>query len=118
MYDAAMNLLQGRKGIVTGVANDQSIAWGCAKAFRWLGAELATGSSEIEVELDSDLTINADRLPIGTALITASDSSSPDALAFHALAGLQIHTRYVRVSAQGTIADGVWSVALGLRVVP
>lgn len=83
-----------------------------------LGAEIATGSSEIEVELDSDLTINADRLPIGTAVITASDSSSPDALAFHALAGLQIHTRYVRVSFQGTIADGVWSLAFGLRVVP
>jgi enoyl-[acyl-carrier protein] reductase I len=26
---------------VTGIANDQSIAWGCAKAFRALGAELA-----------------------------------------------------------------------------
>lgn len=83
-----------------------------------VGAELATGSSEIEVALDSDLTINADRLPIGTALIQASDSSSPDALALHALAGLQIHTRHVRVALQGTIADGVWAVALGLRVVP
>lgn len=83
-----------------------------------VGAELATGSSEIEVALDSDLTINADRLPIGTARITASDSSSPDALALHALGGLQIHTRYVRVAFQGTIANGVWAVALGLRVVP
>jgi enoyl-[acyl-carrier protein] reductase I len=26
---------------VTGIANDQSIAWGCAKAFRLLGADLA-----------------------------------------------------------------------------
>jgi enoyl-[acyl-carrier protein] reductase I len=26
---------------VTGIANDQSIAWGCAKAFRQLGADLA-----------------------------------------------------------------------------
>jgi enoyl-[acyl-carrier protein] reductase I len=33
--------LAGRKGLVTGIANDQSIAWGCAKAFRRLGAELA-----------------------------------------------------------------------------
>jgi enoyl-[acyl-carrier protein] reductase I len=33
--------LEGRKGLVTGIANDQSIAWGCAKAFRALGAELA-----------------------------------------------------------------------------
>jgi enoyl-[acyl-carrier protein] reductase I len=33
--------LEGRKGLVTGIANDQSIAWGCAKAFRRLGAEVA-----------------------------------------------------------------------------
>lgn len=33
--------LQGKRGIVTGIANDQSIAWGCAKAFHQLGAELA-----------------------------------------------------------------------------
>jgi len=33
--------LGGRRGLVTGIANDQSIAWGCAKAFRRLGAELA-----------------------------------------------------------------------------
>jgi enoyl-[acyl-carrier protein] reductase I len=33
--------LQGRKGLVVGIANAQSIAWGCAKAFREAGAELA-----------------------------------------------------------------------------
>ncbi|WP_407178671.1 enoyl-ACP reductase FabI [Bradyrhizobium sp. STM 3562] len=33
--------LTGRKGLIVGIANDQSIAWGCAKAFRALGAELA-----------------------------------------------------------------------------
>lgn len=33
--------LEGRRGLVTGIANDQSIAWGCAHAFRRLGAELA-----------------------------------------------------------------------------
>src|SRR4029079_8144046 len=33
--------LKGRKGLIIGIANDQSIAWGCAKAFRALGAELA-----------------------------------------------------------------------------
>jgi enoyl-[acyl-carrier protein] reductase I len=33
-------LLQGKKGLIVGIANDQSIAWGCAKAFRALGAEL------------------------------------------------------------------------------
>ena len=32
--------LAGKKGIVIGIANDQSIAWGCAQAFRGLGADL------------------------------------------------------------------------------
>lgn len=34
-------LLKGKKALVTGIANDQSIAWGCAKAFSALGADLA-----------------------------------------------------------------------------
>jgi enoyl-[acyl-carrier protein] reductase I len=33
--------LEGKKGLVVGIANDQSIAWGCAKAFRAFGAEVA-----------------------------------------------------------------------------
>jgi enoyl-[acyl-carrier protein] reductase I len=34
-------VLAGQKALVVGVANDQSIAYGCAKAFRTVGAELA-----------------------------------------------------------------------------
>src|SRR4051794_15167167 len=34
-------LLEHKKGLIVGIANDQSIAWGCAKAFRALGAEVA-----------------------------------------------------------------------------
>jgi enoyl-[acyl-carrier protein] reductase I len=34
-------LLEGKRGLIAGIANDQSIAWGCAKAFRAFGAELA-----------------------------------------------------------------------------
>lgn len=33
--------LAGKRGLVTGIANADSIAWGCAKAFRAMGAELA-----------------------------------------------------------------------------
>ncbi|MBD8878822.1 enoyl-ACP reductase FabI [Roseibium polysiphoniae] len=33
--------LTGQKALVVGVANDQSIAWGCAKALKAQGAELA-----------------------------------------------------------------------------
>lgn len=33
--------LQGKKGLVVGIANDNSIAWGCARALHAAGAELA-----------------------------------------------------------------------------
>ena len=34
------SLLSGRKGLVVGIANEQSIAYGCARMFRKCGAEL------------------------------------------------------------------------------
>jgi enoyl-[acyl-carrier protein] reductase I len=34
-------LLEGKRGLIVGIANEQSIAWGCAAAFRAFGAELA-----------------------------------------------------------------------------
>lgn len=34
-------LLEGKKGLIVGIANQQSIAWGCARAFRAFGADLA-----------------------------------------------------------------------------
>jgi len=40
-YPEASVALRGKKGLVVGIANDQSIAWGCAKAFRALGADIA-----------------------------------------------------------------------------
>ena len=41
MNDAIRPVLTGHKALVVGIANDQSIAYGCAKAFREAGAELA-----------------------------------------------------------------------------
>ena len=41
VYPETSVALKGRKGLIVGIANDQSIAWGCAKAFRALGADLA-----------------------------------------------------------------------------
>lgn len=38
---SSLALLKGKKALVTGIANEHSIAWGCAKAFRAFGAELA-----------------------------------------------------------------------------
>jgi enoyl-[acyl-carrier protein] reductase I len=37
----SLTLLKGKKALVTGIANDQSIAWGCAKAFHAFGADVA-----------------------------------------------------------------------------
>ncbi|MBK6394013.1 MAG: enoyl-ACP reductase FabI [Betaproteobacteria bacterium] len=39
--DIPRPVLKGKKALVIGVANDSSIAYGCAKAFRELGADLA-----------------------------------------------------------------------------
>ena len=36
-----MSLLKGKKGLIMGVANDRSIAWGIAKKLSENGAELA-----------------------------------------------------------------------------
>jgi len=41
MTDTIRPVLAGTKALVVGVANDQSIAYGCAKAFQTAGAELA-----------------------------------------------------------------------------
>jgi enoyl-[acyl-carrier protein] reductase I len=41
MIDIAQKPLAGKKGLILGIANEHSIAYGCAKAFRDLGAELA-----------------------------------------------------------------------------
>lgn len=41
MNEAIRPVLTGHKALVVGVANDQSIAYGCARAFRDAGAELA-----------------------------------------------------------------------------
>src|SRR5262249_38702036 len=34
-------ILEGKKGLIVRIANENSIAWGCAKAFRAFGAEVA-----------------------------------------------------------------------------
>jgi enoyl-[acyl-carrier protein] reductase I len=41
MIAVAQQPLSGKKGLVLGIANEHSLAYGCAKAFRALGAELA-----------------------------------------------------------------------------
>ena len=42
--------LQGKKGLIVGIANAQSIAFGCAEAFRRAGAELAITYLNVKAE--------------------------------------------------------------------
>lgn len=41
MIEIAKHPLAGKKGLILGIANEHSIAYGCAQAFRALGADLA-----------------------------------------------------------------------------
>ena len=41
LLETSNTTLKGLKGLVVGIANQHSIAWGCAEAFRAAGAELA-----------------------------------------------------------------------------
>src|SRR5215468_763360 len=41
MADVHKPILEDRKALIVGIANEHSIAWGCAQAFRELGAQLA-----------------------------------------------------------------------------
>lgn len=79
------------------------------------GLTFATGTSTVTAQLDSTLAINADDLPIGTAMITASETDGPSAVTAHALAGVQIHTSHVRVFVQGLASADERAVSIGLR---
>ncbi len=65
--------LNGKKGLVVGIANEHSIACGCARAFRFLGAELALSyyndkarpfveplASELEATILAPLNVQVD----------------------------------------------------------
>ena len=43
--------LQGKKGLVVGIANADSIAFGCARAFRDAGADRVVPRSQLVEEL-------------------------------------------------------------------
>ena len=44
MIEISQKPLNGKKGVILGIANEHSIAYGCAQAFRALGADLAITS--------------------------------------------------------------------------
>ena len=62
-------VLAGLKALIVGIANDQSIAYGCAKAFRTAGADLAvtwlnekarTHVEPLAIELEAEITAALD----------------------------------------------------------
>ncbi len=78
-WDMAMQLMEGRRGLIMGVANDKSIAWGIAKACAGAGAQLAFSYqgealkkrvAPLTTSVGSDLVVPCD----------VGDSASLDAL--------------------------------------
>ncbi len=83
--DRGMGLMKGRRGLIMGLANDKSIAWGIAKALADQGAELAFSYQgdalkkrvePLAAQIGSDFLVECD----------VADESSIDGL-FQTLAG-------------------------------
>ncbi len=72
-----MGLLDGKKALVFGVANDHSIAWGIAKAFHDEGA--IVGFSSVESLIERRVKPLADS--IGSTFVEAADVTSDEQLA-------------------------------------
>jgi enoyl-[acyl-carrier protein] reductase I len=66
-------ILSGAKALVTGIANEYSIAYGCAKAFRELGADLAITYANEKTRPYVEPLATA----LGASIIEPLDASSP-----------------------------------------
>ena len=69
-----MTLMQGKRGLIMGLANDRSLAWGIAKKLSEAGAELAFSYQgeaiekrvrPLAAELGSDFLIDCDVADMG-----------------------------------------------------
>lgn len=69
----SLTSLQGKRGLVVGIANDMSIATGCAEAFRAAGAELAV--TYLNDKAEPFVRPVADRL--GAAIVVPLDVRIP-----------------------------------------
>ena len=68
--------LAGKKGLIVGLANNQSIAWGCIEAFHALGAELAiTYQNEKTKTYTENLAAK-----VGAPIFTICDVTVPGSL--------------------------------------
>ncbi|HEY7522582.1 MAG TPA: enoyl-ACP reductase [Candidatus Limnocylindrales bacterium] len=97
-----MGLLDGRKALIFGVANDHSIAWGIAKALHEQGA--AVGFSSVEALIERRVRPLAERL--GATFVEPCDVQSDD----------QIRTVFERwKAAQGELDILVHALAFAKR---
>src|SRR5256885_11984322 len=72
-------LMQGKRGVILGVANNRSIAWGIAKACRAAGAEIALTWQGDAVEKSGEpLARELDGLLLGPCDVT--DAATIDAV--------------------------------------
>jgi enoyl-[acyl-carrier protein] reductase I len=112
-------LLEGKRGLIVGIANENSIAWGCARAFRAFGAELAVtylnekAKKHVEPlarELDAPILMPLDvRVPGQVEAVFENISQKWGALDFlvHSIAFSPkdaLHGRVVDVSQEGFLA--------------
>jgi len=112
-------LLEGKRGLIVGIANENSIAWGCARAFRAFGAELAVtylnekAKKHVEPlarELDAPILMPLDvRVPGELEAVFENISQKWGALDFlvHSIAFSPkdaLHGRVVDVSQEGFLA--------------
>ena len=51
------DMLRGKRGLVVGIANEHSIAFGCAAKLRGFGAELASGMTGDTIYVDTGLHV-------------------------------------------------------------
>ncbi|KVW38948.1 enoyl-ACP reductase FabI [Burkholderia ubonensis] len=68
--------LEGRKALILGIANEHSIAYGCARAFRELGAELAITYANNKARPYVEPLARE----LGAALVMPLDVSTPGAM--------------------------------------
>ena len=64
-------LMRGKRGLIMGVANNRSIAWGIARACRDHGADLAfTYQGDAQKKRDEPLAEDVDGLDVGHSDVT------------------------------------------------
>ncbi len=88
---ATGTLMAGKRGLIMGVANDHSIAWGIARAAAAQGAELAfTFQSDSFAKRVAPLAES-----VGAAALVECDVANPDSLdrTFGAVGGSRRHYR-------------------------